>query len=237
MKNTNKKRFLPVIHVEKLYETEENAKIAFDNGADGIFLIIYNIQTYKLLEIYDRVRILYPDRYIGLNLLDLGAGSALRQIPRTANALWVDSPALVGSPSNWPFCKKAREFWERRQQYPDWEGECFVGVAFKHQPTIPMAELAAVTKASAPFMDVVVTSGKATGVPPIPRKLEIMREAIGNEKRLAQASGITPKNVFDSLPFIDDFIANTGVSRSPTELEPRLVRVTGDIIHNYSCRN
>ena len=51
-----------------------------------------------------------------------------------------------------------------------------------------------------------------------------MRQALGTFP-LALASGVTPENVTDYLPFVDCFLVATGISKSFTELDP--AKVTG----------
>ena len=226
-----KKRLLAVIHVVSLNQTMSNAKIAFENGADGIFLINHHISAAELFEIFYRLRPLYPRKWIGLNALDLAAGSALRQTPRSADGLWVDSPRLLGSPPGWHFWQYAREFAEAREQFPELVAECFVGFAFKGQQDVGDLDMAA--RAAAPYLEVVTTSGEATGRPPSVEKLRTIREAIGDEKRLALASGTTVDNVSEFLPFVDDFLVATGIGRNFTELDPPRVRKLGSLIHGY----
>ena len=81
-------------------------------------------------------------------------------------------------------------------------------------------------------MDVVTTSGIATGLAADVSKIEQMREGIGDHA-LAIASGITPENVFMYLPFCDCFLVATGISDSHTELNAGKVRSLAEQIHAY----
>jgi hypothetical protein len=56
-----KKRFYAVIHVEDFEQASVNAACAYENGADGIFLINHSLSCEDLLEIYHDVRKKYPD--------------------------------------------------------------------------------------------------------------------------------------------------------------------------------
>jgi predicted TIM-barrel enzyme len=50
-------------------------------------------------------------------------------------------------------------------------------------------------------------------------KIRTIREAIPSDKPLAIASGITPENVRDFLPYIDYVLVATGVSKNYHELD------------------
>ena len=68
-----------------------------------------------------------------------------------------------------------------------------------------------------PYVDVVTTSGEGTGLAPDISKIRGMKTAISRHP-LAVASGITPENVEEYLPYVDCFLVATGVSISHTEL-------------------
>jgi predicted TIM-barrel enzyme len=68
-------------------------------------------------------------------------------------------------------------------------------------------------------MDVVTTSGPGTGAEAGLVKIQRMKQAIGGFP-LAIASGITPENVAQYLPFADCFLVDTGISKTFTEIDP-----------------
>ena len=74
--------FLPVIHVVSFEQVARNAGIAFDNGAHGIWLISHSLPFDSLLEIYEMVRECVPDRWIGLNFLDVHPAHGGRRVDR-----------------------------------------------------------------------------------------------------------------------------------------------------------
>jgi hypothetical protein len=109
-----------------------------------------------------------------------------------------------------------------------WPGEYFGSVAFKVGPEVLHPERAAEVAQS--VMDVVTTSGTATGVPPDVDKVRARRGALEGH-RLAVASGITPDNVEDYLPFVDDYLVATGISRDFHTLDPAKVRALAETVH------
>jgi len=67
----------------------------------------------------------------------------------------------------------------------------------------------------------VTTSGPATAVQADLDKLRLMHE--GARKPLAIASGITPENVRQYLPYAKYFLVASGISKGWTELDPEKV--------------
>lgn len=64
---------------------------------------------------------------------------------------------------------------------------------------------------AANFMDVVTTSGSATGVAANVKKISDMREGCGNVA-MALASGVTPENASQYATLVDAFLVATGIS-------------------------
>jgi len=197
-----------------------------ENGADGVFLINHDIDSGSLLGIYHAVRLRGDSPwFIGLNILDLETDEALRQVPDDASALWADDGGLseVGDPAS-----DAVRFLRIRQQRLRWDGLYFGSVAFKYRAKVENpAELA---RLATDYMDVVVTSGKGTGLAPDVTKIAAMRLAM-NDAPLAIASGITAANIADFLPLADCFMVATGIGRSHTELDADRVRELARLIH------
>ena len=59
-------------------------------------------------------------------------------------------------------------------------------------------------------MDVVCTSGSGTGVAADVSKIRAMHGSMGDHA-LALASGVTPSNVHEYMPFVDAFLVGTGI--------------------------
>ena len=219
--------FLVVIHVQTESQVLRNVKIAHEEGADGVFLISHGaVSAPDLLQFYRSVRRLYPSWWIGMNFLDCTALDALLIIPEDASGLWVDDAGIdeyVKDPR-----KSARLLWELRKQKVSWQGLYFGGVAFKYRQQVE--DVAYVAELAVPYMDVITTSGDATGQPPTEEKIWAMREAIGDHP-LAIASGIMPENIGRYLGVADGFLVATGISKSFTELDPARVRELAQIIH------
>lgn len=209
--------FLPVIHVESESQALRNARTAREGGADGIFLINHGVPYHQLLEAYRACRAEHPTWWIGLNALDLPSDQAFARAPVGADGIWTDA---AGADDRTHAAK-----WLLRRH--GWKGLHFGGVAFKGQPDL--GDLASEARAAIFRMDVLTTSGPATGQAAPPEKLRALRAAAGGTP-IAVASGVTPENVGDSLPYVDAFLVATGISLSHTELDPARVRRLADRI-------
>ena len=92
-----------------------------------------------------------------------------------------------------------------------WDGMYFGGTAFKKQREVNPTDYAKSARIACGYMDVVTTSGIATGHSADLGKISTFREAIGDQP-MALASGITPENITDYLPAVDAVLVATGVN-------------------------
>ena len=214
--------FLAVIHFESEVQTLRNAKIAEQEGADGIFLINHHLSHRELIRCYENVRTQLPTFWVGLNCLDLGR-MAVGIIPKNTAGLWVDNAGIDDSENP---VVEAQRFVAIRER-SGWQGLYFGGVAFKYQEEIRDVALAA--RRAVSFVDVVTTSGSRTGKAADIKKIRHMKEAISTHP-LAIASGITPENVREYMPYADCFLVATGISDSHTELNPARVRKLANML-------
>ena len=88
-----------------------------------------------------------------------------------------------------------------------WRGLYFGGVAFKKQRPVDPTLHAHSAHIARPFMDVVTTSGAATGQATDVTKIKNFRRGLGSAP-MAIASGITPDNAAD----VDCFLVATGIN-------------------------
>ena len=68
----------------------EQAKIAVDNGADGIFLVDYFLKAKYLNMVMLKIRKIYPDLFIGIKYMDTDADKAYNTLPDSCPALWTN---------------------------------------------------------------------------------------------------------------------------------------------------
>ncbi len=208
--------FLAVVHVVGPIQAIQQSKVAFDNGADGVFLINHSgarnpVVATDLTEIAKMVRSVFPDGWIGINYLDLHPYHAYRELPVEADGLWTDSLRNLEMLSN----GRLR----------------FGGVGFKHQKQLVVLEDE--VRNAIPITDVLTTSGVATRVAASVSKIELIRSITGPEKLIGLASGVTIENIPLYLPFVNFFLIATGISKNFTEFDPLKIREISDAIKAY----
>lgn len=217
-------RFIVVVHADSLDNVVEQAKVAFDNGAGGIFLINHRVTANRLIRCYELVRSQYPDKFIGMNFLDLSGYQAIGKRPEGCDAIWMDH-CEVHSDVPLVRAQELHDYAEHNGQGKTWR--TFASVAFKYQLHEPRPEWAA--EQASELFDVVVTSGAATGSPPELDKIRVMKEAIGR-RSLALASGVDTKNVQEYAQYVSCFMVATSISNEDDTLNPEKVRELADLI-------
>ncbi|MEM9145029.1 MAG: adenine phosphoribosyltransferase [Pseudomonadota bacterium] len=202
---------LPVIHVLDAAQTDENIRILIGEGAAGCFLINHDFGPDAFLPIIRAMREAHPRLWLGVNFLAVTLRDAAPTLRRLASegckldAYWADDARID----------------ERAEHQPDaevitaarvgWSGLYFGGTAFKKQRPVADNALGPAARIAAQHMDVVTTSGAATGVEAADTKIETFRAAIGH-RPLALASGITPENA-RRYGQADAFLVATGINR------------------------
>ncbi len=219
-------KFFPVIHCQNYEQTLRNVSIAQDSGADGVFLINHKIPHFFLSLIAERILERFKPFSIGLNYLDLDPVTALSVIRFGIKALWSDDPRLSEFAVTQDLPQIFLDYREARGDEITYYGS----VAFKYQRQ--PQDLQGMTRLAAAYVDVVTTSGAATGSAPEFSKIIQMRQALG-DKRLAIASGISAENVRDYLPYVDDYLVATSISTDFFNLNETKTKELAKIIHGY----
>ncbi|MEM8776077.1 MAG: BtpA/SgcQ family protein [Pseudomonadota bacterium] len=224
---------LPVIHVLDTERTLKNIDVLADLGAPGCFLINHDFDLEIFLPIIREVRYAQPDLWIGLNFL---AVTGLRAFPKLSelgkegcriDAYWADDARINENTEEQP---EAQAISDARQ---DWRGLYFGGTAFKKQRPVAEADYARAAKTACDWMDVVCTSGQATGIEVDDAKIATFRDAVGDTP-LALASGITFENAH-RYKNVDCFMVATGINYEGNfyDIEParlkRLLRVAEEL--------
>jgi predicted TIM-barrel enzyme len=185
----NKHAILPVVHIDGISQTIDDIGIAKDAGCDGVFLINMNGTGFDPLEsAYTFARREYPDFWIGLNPLLKQPSAAFMIAPAGLNGIWNDNAMILEDSTEQPFAEAALE--ARAQRDPNIL--YFGGVDFKYQQKA--INPARVARIAASYMDVVTTSGTATGSAPTAEKVNTMKDALP-ETPLALASGLNRDNI------------------------------------------
>lgn len=209
------KVFLPVIHPVRTALALASIQVAWDSGADGIFLINQGMDEEGVLRLARSVQRQYPDWWIGVNIL--GA---------TANKLsFLTQPGDLRIDGFWA---DDDEVFRTFRPHAAWRGLTFGGVAFKYQKHVPDDKLAQVAKRAASLVP--TTSGTGTGRAPRPEKLAEMKRGLGS-RPLAVASGIDCNNITELRGYAQAFLVATGIEKQFGVLDPEATRLLSALIH------
>lgn len=213
--STNGLVVLPVIHVLDNSQAERNVSLAMDAGCPGVFLINHDFSIEQFLPIIRHARQRFPDFWIGVNFLAVTGKQAFPILAElgadkiTIDAYWADD-ARIDEKSPAGIQPEAEEIIEIKQN-SGWTGMYFGGTAFKKQRDVDPSDYGESASIATSFMDVVTTSGIATGHSADLTKMETFRHACGDTP-IALASGITPENIDQYLPYIDATLVATGIN-------------------------
>jgi len=211
---------LPVIHVLDNLQTELNITRAMEAGCPGVFLINHDFSVDQFLPIIRHARQRFPDYWIGVNFLAVTGKKAFPILAELGSkhqgndqtrvdGYWADD-ARIDEKSPADHQTEADEI-TRTKASCGWNGMYFGGTAFKKQREVNPDDYGKSARIATLFMDVVTTSGIATGHSADLTKMEIFRSACGDTP-IALASGITPENVEEYLPYIDATLVATGIN-------------------------
>ncbi len=204
---------LPVIHVLSHEQALGNAVIAVEESAQGVFLINHDFPERDLLPIIEQVRGDLPDLWIGVNFLGVTGRDAFPLLAELeakgarVDAYWADNARIDEQADEQT---EADDIAAVRAAC-DWDGLYFGGTAFKKQRDVAPQDYARSAAIAARYMDVVTTSGVATGEEAEHGKIAAFVEGLGGQA-LGLASGITPENVGSYAPHVDAMLVATGIN-------------------------
>ncbi|MFK7746580.1 MAG: adenine phosphoribosyltransferase [Roseobacter sp.] len=202
---------LPVIHVLDADRTARNVKHVVEAGAQGCFLINHDFPKEQLLPILHQTRVAFPSLWMGVNFLAVTGRDAFPVLGDLArdgcqvDAYWADDARIDEAGDT----TEPDEIAAMRTQ-SGWRGMYFGGTAFKKQRPVDPARYTDAARAATGYMDVITTSGIATGQEADLSKISDFRAGIG-DRPLALASGITPDNAQDYRD-VDCFMVATGIN-------------------------
>ena len=206
---------LPVIHVLDNEQAERNVRLAIEGGCHGVFLINHDFEYQRFLPIIKHIRQTFPGLWIGVNFLAVTAKIAFPELAKLesenirVDAYWADDARIdERRPRNDQ--PEAEEILKIKADC-GWGGMYFGGTAFKKQRDVNPDDYGKSATIACNYMDVVTTSGVATGHSADLGKIETFRNACG-DKPVAVASGITPENVSQYIPALDCVLVATGIN-------------------------
>ena len=210
--NSSAPIILPVIHVISEAQTAINVDKLIQAGIKGCFLINHDFDVETFLPIIRSIRKGYPDFWIGINFLAVTGFNAFPILASLKNegcridAYWGDDARIDEHQRH----QAEAEAIAKTRQECGWTGLYFGGTAFKKQRPVDPNDYDISASLAANFMDVVTTSGIATGNAAEISKITTFRSALPDTP-IALASGITPDNALD-YKMVDCFMVATGIN-------------------------
>ena len=203
----------PVIHVQDAAQALRNLDVLDGQGCPGAFLINHDFPVATFLPILREIRAVRPEMWLGINFLAQPGNIAfpiLGELAREGadfDAYWADDGCIDERTT----IQTDADDIARVRAESGWKGMYIGGVAFKKQRPVPEDRYADSARLAVPYMDVICTSGIATGHEADVSKIETFRAAVG-DKPLALASGVTPENVHRYAPLVDLILVATGIN-------------------------
>ncbi len=203
---------LPVIHVLDTPRTIRNVETVLSAGAAGCFLINHDFGIDEFLPIIRDVRARFPSLWMGVNFLAVTGRDAFPVLGAleadgcAVDAYWADDARIDERVET----QDEAADMQRIREQSGWSGLYFGGTAFKKQRPVAETDLGISARIARDWMDVVTTSGIATGEETDDAKVTTFRAAIGDTP-LALASGVTPGNA-GRYSDVDCFMVATGIS-------------------------
>jgi predicted TIM-barrel enzyme len=210
-------RVYPVVHINNHESAVDQAELALELGADGVYLIDHKaVDDQLLFDVFNDLDAAKPNSYIGMNLLGLSPLNAMKSIEhaiqsgdlsRTPNGLWADDATRESQPGEVMAYKNSHDALHQMRYLG--------GVAFKYTATFTedprlASEQVALLRDR---VDVVTTSGMGTGKPPTRAKMAAMKTTVGDT--LAVASGISYENIRDYAGLVDETLVASSVETAP----------------------
>lgn len=207
----------PVIHHLNQDLSIDQARLAHEAGADGVFLISHHGQNSDLPNVGGAIQDLeLPSFKVGVNFLGWSPLDAYKTAEEMGmDMLWLDAPGLSSRGLEAAGCRLVEYI---RSHSLDMV-EVFTSVAFKYQPHEFIPSAAAALARNLGFIP--TTSGPATGVAPDVQKVADM---YGQSGPLAVASGMTADNVAQFVPYLSHILVATGVSLDGHHFDFELLR-------------
>lgn len=228
----------PVIHVTDAKQVLTNIGHAARLGIPGIFLINHDFPVEPFLPILRVVRAECPNLWLGVNFLAQPGRVAFPALGRLQaegcqiDAYWADDACMDERQST----QTEAEAIAAIRAASGWQGMYFGGVCFKKQRPVDPALNEYSARLALPFMDVVTTSGVATGQATDLTKITAFRRGLGAAP-LAIASGVTPDNAAQYAADVDCFLVASGINHSGDfyNIDPARLAALLDLTRAYGA--
>lgn len=175
-----------------------------DRRINGIWLLTTNSDIETITKVLIWTKDKYPDFWVGVNLIG--------HIPKVLNflsvvspdGLWVDNSHLTDKTN-----QNIPEIVIDQFKRLNWKGLYFGGVLFKYNHY--MGDPLKILDKANEYMDVLITSGEGTGIEIELDKIKFIKDNTKTNILVANASGITPENVYKIKKFCNIFVVRSSI--------------------------
>ena len=208
---------LPVIHVIDFEQVKRNIELAIKEGVSGIFLINHDFGVDTFLPIISATREHFPYLWLGVNFLGVSGDKAfpilgdLQKQGTSIDGYWADD-ACIDEYESVDSQVKAKEILQAKVS-SGWHGLYLGGTAFKKQRVVQPEHYDVAANIASHWMDVVMTSGEATGQITPTDKISSFQRGAPNTA-LGIASGVSPENIHKYTNAVDIILVATGINYS-----------------------
>lgn len=201
-----KTEIIPVIHMLNYNQVLTNVKVCIKSGVKKLFLINHHVDIDELLDCALSIKALYPDLWVGVNLLGEKATEAIKR-DIELDGMWCDETITL----------------EYSKEYRKFRGMLFGGLAFKYQPQ--PSDLKEACEQAKLSTDVATTSGIGTGKAADIKKIITIHDYLDYHP-MAIASGVSSTNIMAYNGLVDYLlVASSITSKSEMIYEDKLVEL------------
>ncbi len=194
-------------NINNLYPYFKEKKIS------GIFLLSTNIEIEHFESMYVKVKQLYPDFWMGINLIGFNIIQVLEFVKKyNPDGIWVDNSYLYDI-NNLGICEIILNQFKKY----NWKGLYFGGVMFKYTSACNDYN-EEIIKITNNYMDVLTTTGDGTGIQITDNKLDFIHNNI-NDICIGIASGIDENNIKKISEKANIFIVRTSIVDSNNNID------------------
>lgn len=215
-------KVLPVIHYLNQQQALDNAELAVELGADGVFFI--DMSGFKENEVLHLAHMLKEKNIktkVGINILSNPTPASMVMAHVWGfDMVWTDNQDY--------FNGEAPKYVQvMKDMMVSYKLDVFTAVAFKYQAKDPKPTESAYAAARDYFIP--TTSGAGTGIAADIEKVKAMRESFmysswHKNPPIALASGLTPDNIELYKPYITHALVATGINKDFYNLDRELLK-------------
>ena len=250
---------LPVIHVVNpsqgktaMDTIDRNISLIMKYKFNGCFVINHGFQPPSLVPIIIKIKEKYPNLWLGANFLgcigDEFDFMKKHNLLNVLDGLWIDDGGIYYLKSSDSIKAVGAEKRLTKYKKYEWNGLYFGGVDFKYQQQINKSNdnveqyikkcknISSFVSDNG-YMDCICTTGKGTGKAADLDKMKAFKDGCSNKSKLSIASGVTPENVINYLPFVDAILVATGISQDFYNFSDLKMKQMRSVLINFIKRN